>query len=92
MLLAAMLAMVLVVAAPATAQTTAIQFEGDDVFSSFEFANQSVVVDVSQTQFGDANASATDESSAEASAVNQIDLVSSQVLAFDNSVAGGSIF
>jgi cytoskeletal protein RodZ len=66
MLLAAMLAMVLAAAAPALAQTVAID-EGDDV--EYNAVCQNIIGafgDITQTQDGDADAVAVDESAAAA--------------------------
>lgn len=60
MLLVAMLVMVLATAAPAFAQATVVQFDGDD--DGFSALNSGVSVgDISQTS-GDQNAASVDES------------------------------
>ncbi len=82
MLLAAMLAMMLVAAAPAFAQSTAVQFDSSEELTVNTIGNQFTFVGVSQVQSGDANASAVDGSMAEASATNTADIWISQSLSF----------
>ncbi len=87
MLLAAMLAMVLVAAAPAFAQATVIS--DDDVDNSItQFAAQFQVAAASQNNFGDANAAA-DDGSAEASISQDLWIDQSAV---QNTVAGDDNF
>ncbi|HET7477917.1 MAG TPA: hypothetical protein VFJ72_00235 [Rubrobacteraceae bacterium] len=75
MVLVAMLAMMMVAAAPAFAQAT-----GGDVDLSFVDASQSATVDVTQSQFGDATATSGDVgSAADASIDNSLDVSVTQV-------------
>ena len=84
MLLAAMLAMVLAAAAPAFAQATAIDegdtTEGDDV--QYNAVCQNILGsfgDITQTQSGDADAVAVDDSAAAAEVAQEQDVTISQV-------------
>lgn len=76
MVVVAMLAMMLVAAAPAFAQSTAVQFDGDDVNTGI--SNNSIELqNITQTS-GDQNAAAVDESVAFNSA-NTLSVSSAQV-------------
>lgn len=88
MMLAAMLAMVLAVAAPAFAQT-AIDNSADnstdtqytDSFNTTTFCNQvGGLILVNQAQYGDATATATDDSAAAASIAQELGVSQDQVL------------
>ncbi len=79
MLLAAMLAMVLAAAAPAFAQATAID-EGDD--TEYNAVCQNIVGaygDITNTQDGDADAIATDDSAAAAEVAQEQGVTIEQV-------------
>src|SRR5215218_10213097 len=79
MLLAAMLAMVLAAAAPALAQAVAID-EGDDV--EYNAVCQNIIGgfgDITQAQYGDADAVAVDDSAAAAEVAQEQGVSTSQV-------------
>ncbi len=79
MLLAAMLAMVLAAAAPAFAQTLAID-EGDDVEYNAVCQNiLGAIGDITQAQYGDADAIATDDSAAAAEVAQEQGVTIEQV-------------
>ena len=84
MLMVAMLAMMLAMAAPAFAQTVAID-EGDDV--EFNAGAQNIigeVGDINQSQYGEAEAEAEDDSAAAASVDQAQDVTISQSNVFGN--------
>ncbi len=87
MLLAAMLAMVLVAAAPAFGQATAVDDTSDVTYDdSFnQICPQVVAVFGAQTNYGDANAAAVDESEAAAEVAQEFGLEVNQV----NACLGG---
>jgi hypothetical protein len=91
MLLAAMVAMVMVAAAPAFAQIGDIQqYSDDDTTTINTICNQVLGIAAEQTQYGDANAAAVDESEAAAAAANELDISVDQALAcFDSNAAAG---
>ncbi len=92
MVLAAMLAMMLVAASPAFAQATAIDDSNDVSFDdSFNvIAPQVAFVAGVQTNSGDANAAAADDSTADASVDQSFDLSVSQVNGGVFGVAAGN--
>lgn len=89
LVLASMLAMMMVAAAPAFADATA-----GDVDILLADVSQDVAVDVTQSQFGDATATAGDiGSAADASIDNSLDVSVTQVNAGVGGVAaGGDVF
>jgi hypothetical protein len=89
MVLAVMLAMMLAAASPAFAQVVAID-EGDD--TEFNAVGQNVVGpvgDVTQDQFGDADAVAVDDSAASASVSQGQDVTFAQSNVVLNNFGGG---
>ncbi len=92
MMLAAMLAMVLVAAAPALGQATAVDDSNDTSYEdSFnEICPQVVAAFGAQTNYGDANAAATDDSDAAAVVAQDFGLSVEQVNACLGGVAAGN--
>jgi opacity protein-like surface antigen len=89
MVLAVMLALMLAAAAPAFAQTVAID-EGDD--TEFNAVGQNLagpVGDITQDQFGDADAVAVDDSAAAASVSQGQDVTFEQSNVVLNNFGGG---
>lgn len=80
MVLAVMLAMMLALASPAFAQTVAIDDSSDVTYTnSFNvYQPQSAFVFGAQTNYGNANAAAADDSAAAASVYNSFDISVSQ--------------
>ena len=91
MLLAAMLAMVLVAAAPAFGQATAVDDTSDVTYdNSFnEICPQVVAAFGAQTNYGDANAAAIDESEAAAEVGQEFGLSVEQVSACLGGISAG---
>ncbi len=92
MLLAAMLAMVMVAAAPALAQATAVQYDDSEETNINTLCNQVFFIAAQQVQYGDANAAAVDQSEAAAAAANELGISINAALAcFESAAAAGDV-